>query len=111
MNVHTTNIQPIFNDDGKPVFVVIPYNKYRQMVEPRSTIPHEVVGMVINKGCSLPRAWRIYLRLTQKDVAEALAVSQSAISQIEKTGTVPKKQTLEKLANIFNIDTELLIDY
>ena len=80
------------------------------MVEPRSTIPHEVVGMVINKGYSLPKTWRIHLRLTQKDVANALAVSQSAILQIEKTGTVPKKQTLEKMANIFNIDVALLID-
>ena len=110
MNVHTTNIQTILNDEGKPAFVVIPYNKYRQMVEPRSTIPHEIVGMIINKGYSLPKAWRIYLRFTQKEVADTLRISQSAISQIEKTGTVLKKQTLEKLANIFNINTELLID-
>lgn len=110
MNVHTANVQTILNDDGKPAFVVIPYDEYRQMVEPRSTIPHEVVGMVINKGYSLPRAWRIYSRLTQKDVAMALGVSQSAISQIEKTGTRPKKSTLGKLSDIFNIDTELLLD-
>lgn len=110
MNVPTANIQTILNDKGKPAFIVIPYDQYRQLVEPRSAIPHEVVGLVINKGYSLTKAWRVYLKFSQKEIAMALGISQSAISQIEKSGKITKIQTLNKLAAIFNINPELLVD-
>lgn len=71
MNTHTADIQTILDEDGEPAFVVIPYHRYRELVEPRTALPHEVVGMVINKGYSLIKAWRTYLRLTQKDIARA----------------------------------------
>ena len=110
MNVPTANIQTILNDKGKPAFVVIPYDQYRQLVEPRSAIPHEVVGMVINKGYSLIKAWRVYLKFSQKEIAMALDISQSAISQIEKSGKTPKVHTINKLAEIYNVNPELLMD-
>lgn len=50
------------------------------------------------------------MRLTQKDVAKALGISQSAVSQIEKTGVIPRKYTLEKLASVLNVDAKLIID-
>ncbi|MCH8068158.1 MAG: helix-turn-helix transcriptional regulator [Candidatus Marinimicrobia bacterium] len=66
--------------------------------------------MVISKGYSLLKAWRVFMRLTQKDVAKALGISQSAVSQIEKTGVIPRKYTLEKLASVLNVDAKLIID-
>lgn len=110
MNTHTADIQTILDEDGEPAFVVIPYHRYRELVEPRTALPHEVVGMVINKGYSLIKAWRTYLRLTQKDIARALGISQSAVSQIESVDGSPRGSTLQKLANVFNVDPELLAD-
>ena len=42
-------------------------------------IPHEVVGLMINKGGTLARAWQEYLDLTQKEVAGRMDITQTAL--------------------------------
>ena len=56
-----TDIQTIMQD-GKPAFVVIPYDEYVRMfpktarVPAGDAIPHEVVGLTIKKRYTLARA-------------------------------------------------------
>ena len=45
----------------------------------------------------------------QKDVAEAVFVSSSAISQYEHGHTTPSRNTLEALARHFNVSTDYLL--
>ena len=68
-----TNIQIINGPDGKPAFVVIPYDEYKKS-RAEGTIPHEVVSATVD-GATPVRAWREYLRLTQAEVAERLGIA------------------------------------
>ena len=61
-------------------------------------IPHEVVGVTIKIGYTLVRAWREYLGLTQKEVAEKMGITQAALSQMESGEKKLRKVSLEKLA-------------
>jgi DNA-binding XRE family transcriptional regulator len=108
-----TNPQTIMQD-GKPAFVVIPFDEYLRLFSktPRvpegDAIPHEVVGLTVKKGYTLVRAWREYLRLTQAEVAERMGISQAALSQMEAGGKRLRKITLEKLAAAMGIGVEQL---
>jgi len=112
MNI-PTNIQTIMKD-GKPVFVVIPFDEYVRLFPevPRipegDAIPHEVVGLTITKGYTLVRAWREYLKLTQAEVAERMGITQAAFSQMEAGNTRLRKATVEKLAAAMGIHVEHL---
>lgn len=99
--------------DGKPVFVVIPYNEYRELLlkagevskhEDNLTIPQEVVDLKYDTKCTLIRAWRLYLDKTQLEVATELGISQGAYSQIENNIKC-RRNTLVKLAKVFGVET------
>jgi DNA-binding XRE family transcriptional regulator len=106
-----TDVQ-IIKKDGKPVFAVIPYEEYMRLLpeDEDSSIPHEVVGLVIKKGMNLVSAWRTHLGLTQKEVAKRAGISQAALSQMEKSNNELRTTTLEKLAHAMGISTEQLKD-
>ena len=106
-----TDVQ-ILKKDGKPAFAVIPYEEYLSLIpkDEVETIPHEVVGLVIKKGMNLVKAWRIHLGLTQKEVAKRAGISQSALSQMEKSANELRTTTLEKLARALDISAEQLQD-
>ena len=101
MNVNT-DVQ-IIVQEGCPAFVVIPYNDYIRMRRPfvpddGESVPNDVVWLTIDKGYTLVRAWREYLGLTQKEVAEKMGITQAALSQMESGEKKLRKATLEKLA-------------
>lgn len=73
----------------------------------RVTFPLDVAEMNVLQGYSLVKAWRIYLKKTQKEVAAALGITQSAFSQIEKSKS-NHTETLLKIANYFGISIEQL---
>ena len=106
-----TDVQ-IIKKDGKPAFAVIPYEDYLDILpaDKDTTIPHEVVGLVIKKGMNLIKAWRIYLGFTQKEIAKRAGISQAALSQMEKSANELRTATLEKLARAMGISIEQLRD-
>jgi transcriptional regulator with XRE-family HTH domain len=59
---------------------------------------------------NLVKAWRTHLGLTQKQVAKKAGISQSALSQMEKTENNPHSATLEKLAKAMNLSVDQLED-
>ncbi len=108
-----TNIQ-IINQDGHPAFVVIPYDEYVRAfrktprIPENGNIPNDVVWLSIDKGYTLARAWREYLRLTQVEVAARMGISQAALSQMEAGEKKLRKVSLEKLAKALGIAIEQL---
>ena len=110
MSAPTNKVQ-ILEHNGRPAFAVIPYDDYLVLTgtPERTTVPHEVVGMVVKNNWNLVKAWRKYLGISQKDLASIAGVSQSAISQMERSSNL-RDATIEKLAAALGLDPELLID-
>ncbi|MDT3640062.1 helix-turn-helix transcriptional regulator [Cronobacter sakazakii] len=123
------NAQVIHDKEGKPEYVVIPYELYLSLLtqlednetlmplpfemsdENDVTVPHEVVGISVEQNVSLQAAWRIWRGLSQQDVAKKLGISQSAVSQLESPDSRPQKRTREKLAALYDCQPEQLILY
>ncbi len=101
----------VIKHEGKPLFVLVPYDEFLKLMgqEEEPTIPHEVVGLVVKHGWNLLKAWRKYLGLTQKELAERAGVTQSAISQLERSRN-HHTETLEKLARAMGLRVEQLVD-
>ncbi|MBN2107024.1 MAG: helix-turn-helix transcriptional regulator [Deltaproteobacteria bacterium] len=109
-----TTIQTIMQN-GKPAFVVIPYDEFRKMLfqKPRipqgDAVPHEVISLTVRKGFTLLRAWREYLGLTQVEVARSAGISQAALSQMESGEKSLRKATREKLAQAMGLNSEQVV--
>ena len=106
-----TDIQ-VIKKGGKPAFAVIPYEDFLKLLpkDEEGAIPHEVVGLVIKKGMNLLKAWRIYLGLTQREVAKRAGITQAALSQMEKSSNELRSTTLEKLAAALSLTVAQLQD-
>lgn len=107
------NPQTIYNPDGQPAFVVLPYDEYLRLtstpwVPEGDGVPHDVVKMTLGGKMTQARAWREYLGLTQEEVAARMSISQSALAQIEQAKQ-PRTTTLKKLAEALGIRLEQLI--
>jgi DNA-binding XRE family transcriptional regulator len=86
MNEHIEH--QIIKDKGKPLFVLVPYEKYIKLISEKETgptIPHDVVELHIMENKSLIRSWREYKRLSQQEVAQKMNITQAAYSQMEKS--------------------------
>ena len=106
MSAPTNNVQIINGPDGKPAFVVIPYDEYVSQHGGSDLIPHEVVSLIVD-GSTPIRAWREYLDLTQEELATRLGISQPAYAQQESVPR-PRKSTREKIARAFGIRPDQL---
>lgn len=109
MNTHT-DFQTILGTDGRPAFVVVPYEQFRQMNAnfTPGTIPNTIVGKHIMDGKSLMLAWREYLHMTQAEIARRMGVTQAAYAQME-TANRPRKATLQKVALALGVSVEQLL--
>lgn len=109
----------IISENDRPVFAVIPYAEYEEMQrrlaiiaekEPdQVSVPLDVAELNVLKGFSLIKAWRLYLKKTQKEIAAALGITQSAFSQIEKSDS-NHVETLARIAEVFGISVAQLTD-
>ena len=108
MNVRT-EFQVIRGADGKPAFVVVPYEQFRRMKGgfARGAVPNEIVNVVFERGVSPMAAWREHLGLTQAEVADRIGVTQAAYAQMERVKQ-PRKATLEKIAAALGLEVEQL---
>ena len=55
------------------------------------------------------RQLRLSKKLSQKQFAQKLFLSPSAVSQYEKGRTMPNRENLERIAKFFNVSTEYLL--
>lgn len=120
--IEPTKIQPIYQG-GVPAFVVIPFADFARehpveaaQIRPKTPripegdyVPHEVVGLHVQDGIPLVRAWREYLGLTQAEVAEQAGITQAALSQMESGEAKLRKASREKLAKAMGLNPEQLV--
>lgn len=104
-----TDFQVILGKDGKPAFVVVPYDQFRRMRggAKSSAVPNKVVNLAFDRGISPMSAWREHLGLTQAEVATRIGITQAAYAQMERVKR-PRKATLEKVAGALGIEVEQL---
>lgn len=104
-----TEFQVIVDKDGKPVFVVVPYDQFRRMRGgfTQGTVPNEVVNLAFDRGASPMAAWREHLGLTQAEVAGRIGITQAAYAQMERVKQ-PRKATLEKVAGALGLEVDQL---
>ncbi|CAJ48918.1 helix-turn-helix domain-containing protein [Bordetella avium] len=97
-----TNIQIINGPEGRPAFVVIPYEDYiASRNAEKDLIPHDVVSRTVD-GATPVRAWREHLGVTQSEIADKLGISQSAYAQQENSERL-RKSSREKIAAALGI--------
>lgn len=107
MSAHTKH--QIIEKDGIPIFVIVPYKEYIDLVGEKSIyIPHEIIEKKILEGKSIVRSWREYINLSQAEIAKRMKISQAAYSQMEKPDANLRKKTLQKIAVAMDIDIEQL---
>ncbi len=104
-----TEFQVIVGRDGKPAFVVVPYDQFRRMKGGfgRGGVPDKIVNVVFERGVSPMSAWREHLGLTQTEVAGRIGITQAAYAQMERVKQ-PRKATLQKVAEAMGLDVEQL---
>ena len=54
------------------------------------------------------KAWRIYLKMTQKEVAEKIGISQSKVAKIEANPDNVSNKTRKEFANALKINIRQL---
>ena len=76
MNAHT-EIQIIVGANGKPAFVVVPYNESQKMKASfvAGSVPNEFVNLSFESGVSPKGNWREHLGLTQAELASRVGIS------------------------------------
>ena len=104
-----TKFQIILGKDGKPAFVVVPFEEFEKMksVQNASTVPNNVVNLSFDKNLTPMAAWREHLGLTQVQVASRMNITQAAYAQMERVKK-PRKATLQKVADALGLTVEQL---
>ena len=111
MTAHITDKYQVIEYNGKPAFVIVPYNDYLAMSPPPQRepgTPNEIVAKHFGEGKSLIQSWREYLDLTQEEMSCRMGIKQASYQQLEKKTARPRLTTLKKVAEAFGIDVSLL---
>jgi DNA-binding XRE family transcriptional regulator len=99
------SFQTILDGDGRPAFVVLPYDEFVKRFENEGDlVPDAVVKLVFDGGMSPAKAWRTHLGLTQNEVAKRIGVTQSAYAQLETSSRL-RKGSRENIANALGISS------
>lgn len=99
----------VIEQNGVPVFAVIPWDEYRELIENYTPdesdvwFPQDVVEANAVRGDSLMKAWREHFGFTQAEVAEKAGMSQPAYAKLEKPGARPRTSTLKKIADVLGL--------
>ncbi|MEC6833045.1 helix-turn-helix transcriptional regulator [Photobacterium toruni] len=118
MKTQDQNVQFIM-DNGIPTFAVIPYEKYLELTNDLSVadtddsniyIPQEVAEIMLINDLSFIAAWRKHLKISQKELASRMGITQAAVSQMEKLDATPQRKSLEKCALAMGISVAQLSD-
>ena len=104
-----TEFQIILGKDGKPAFVVVPFEEFEKLKNTPNTptVPNNVVNLSFDKKLTPMAAWREHLGLTQLQVASQMKITQAAYAQMEQVKK-PRKVTLQKVADALGLNIEQL---
>lgn len=97
------NFQTILGADGRPAFVVVPYEEFvKNFEQAHDLVPDAVVQLAFDNGLPPAKAWRTHLKLTQAEVAQRLGVTQGAYAQLEASQNL-RKSSRERIATALGI--------
>ena len=115
----------ILRHEGKPAFVVMPFDEYQALVErledAEDTRAYREARDAINHGRdelipeemtlrlleeSPVRVWREYRQLKQKELSELAGVKVSMLSQIENGNKQGSLDTMKRLAAALKVDLD-----
>lgn len=98
--------------EGKPSQALVNHDHFMKLlaqVKAEPTVPHEVVKLVYGDADMPPvKAWRKYRDMSQKEVAQAMGITQPGYALMEKPGANLRKATRSKLAKALGISIEQL---
>jgi DNA-binding XRE family transcriptional regulator len=112
MKVHI-DYEIIHAKDGTPAYAVIPYDQFLTLNIDTSDelgVPHEVVSIMVRKNCSITRAWREHLGITQQEMADRLGVAQPTYQRMENSNNM-QMDTRKKIAKALGIHLSQLAYY
>lgn len=119
----------ILETNGKPAFVVMPYDEYQALRElaedaddaaalvrfakrhsrdKEETFPSEVVDRLLS-GESPLRVWREHRRLTAAQLAAAARITPAHVSKLESGNGDPSLAVLRRLAKALDVELDLLV--
>jgi len=104
--MNTPTKHQVIQKDGKPLFVLVPYDEYVRSTARNTSktyLPHAVVEKAAVEGKSMVRAWREYKKMSQADIAGRLGITQAAYSQLEKSQNRMRGSTIRKIAAALGI--------
>lgn len=105
---------PVLNINGTDT-ALVPVVDFLELVANRApgsgfvTVPQEVTRLFCD-GASPLKAWRVYGKLTQEELAAKMGITRGAYSQMEKPGTKPHRATIGKAAEALGIDPRQILE-
>jgi DNA-binding XRE family transcriptional regulator len=118
----------VLEADGKPAFVVLPYDEYQALLEQvedlddaaaiirfaarheegaEATVPARVVDRLL-AGEPAIRVWREHRGMTAAQLAAAVEVTPAHISKLETGKGEPSLRLLRRLARALDVEIDLL---
>lgn len=99
--------------EGKPAFVLVPWEEW-QRIKPlldarkatASGIPQEVVEAHVLGNDSLLKAWREYLGVDRKELADRLGVSPATVAKYENSDVPLSPETLKEISAALALNEE-----
>jgi len=115
----------ILKQNNKPIFAVVPFKKYEEMLEAyeefqdtkevekfkmskHKFFPEEIALRIIKEDNPI-KIYREFLGITQENLAKDLKVSKQFISQIETNKTAPSLKILKRIAERLDMSVDDLI--
>jgi DNA-binding XRE family transcriptional regulator len=119
----------ILEADGKPSFVILPYDEYQALLElvedaddaaavarfaarydegKEAIVPGALVERLLDGEVPI-RVWRQYRGLTATQLAAAVKVTPAHISKLEAGKGSPSLALLRRLARVLEIELDLLV--
>ena len=99
----SSNFQTILGADGRPAFVVVPYDEFvTNFEQSNDLVPNAVVKLAFDDEMTPTKAWRTHLGLTQVEVAQRMGITHGTYAQLEAS-TKLRKASREKIAHAFGI--------
>jgi DNA-binding XRE family transcriptional regulator len=116
----------ILEHDGKPAYVVVPYDRWRDLLaqveemdevraydQAKAQPDQEAVPIAIADallaGQSPIRVWRVYRGLTQERLANAAAIRRAYVAQLEAGRRRGSTAVLARIADALGVEVDDLI--
>ena len=105
---------PVLKINGTDT-ALVPVADFMKLVAGRApgvgfvTVPREVSRLFCD-GASPLKAWRVYCKLTQEELARKMGISRGAYSQMEKPGNKPHSATINNVAKALGIDPKQILE-